>query len=96
MSCVSGGVLCRIESRRQKNRLIVRLTGRLTEAHVPDLLAVCAQPKQTIVELDELVSADAVGLDALLRIQQQGARLVSLPEYLRLKLETLVRERQQR
>jgi len=89
-------VLCRIESRREKSRLIVRLAGRLSEAHVPDLLALCAQAKKPIVELDELVSADAVGLDALLRIQQQGARLVSLPEYLRLKLETLARERESR
>ena len=54
-----------------------------------DLLEACAQAKQPIVELDELVSADAFGIDALFRIEQQGARLVGLPEYLRLTLETL-------
>ncbi len=44
------------------------------------------------MELDDLISADAVGIDALLRIEQQGAELVGLPEYLRLKLEFLARE----
>lgn len=69
--------------------MVVRLAGRLGEVHVPDLLAVCAQPAQTVLELDELVSADAVGIDALLRIEQQGARLVGLPQYLRLELDVL-------
>jgi len=68
---------------------VVRLAGRLGEVHVPDLLATCAQPAQTVLELDELVSADAVGVDALLRIEQQGARLVGLPQYLRLELDVL-------
>jgi hypothetical protein len=85
-------VLCRIESRRENARLVVHLAGRLGEAHVPDLLEACGRAPEPIVELDELDSADAVGLDALLRIQQQGGRLVGLPEYLRLKLETLARD----
>jgi hypothetical protein len=86
-------VLCRIEWRRENSLLVVHLAGSLGEAHVPDLLAVCAQAPQPILELDELVSADAVGLDALLRIERQGARFVGLPEYLRLTLETLARDR---
>jgi hypothetical protein len=85
-------VLCRIEVRREKATRIVRLAGRLSETHVPDLLAACGPPKHLIVELDDLASADALGMDALLRLQQQGARLVNVPEYLRLKLETLARE----
>jgi hypothetical protein len=85
-------VLCRIACRRE-TILVVHLAGRLSEAHVPDLLEACGQAKHPIVELDELVSADAVGIDALLRLQQDGARLIGTPEYLRLKLETLARER---
>jgi len=42
-----------------------------------------------VVELDELLSADAVGVDALRRIEERGAMLVSLPFYLRLKLDKL-------
>lgn len=82
-------MLCRIECRRETTRLVVRLAGRLGEVHVPDLLSACAQPAQTVLELDELISADAVGIDALLRIEQQGARLVGLPQYLRLELDML-------
>ena len=86
-------MLCRIEYRRDNILHVVHLAGRLTAAHVPDFLDACAQPDQTVVELDELVSADAVGLEALLLVEQQGARLISLPEYLRFKLESLARER---
>jgi hypothetical protein len=92
---VGSRVLCRIECRRENGTLIVRLAGRLIGAHVPDLLDACAEPAQTQLELDELVSADAVALNALLFIERQGARLVGLPEYLRLKLETLAREANQ-
>jgi len=75
---------------------VVHLAGRLSDAEVPDLLEACAHTGGApLVELDELMSADAVGIDALLRIRQDGARLVGLPEYLRLKLETLTRERRQ-
>jgi len=86
-------VWCRIELRRDSGRLVVHLAGHLSEAQVPELLASCAQAAKPIVELDELVSADAVGLDALQRIEQQGAELVGLLEYLRFELDTLKRER---
>ena len=49
---------------------------------------------ETVVELDELASADTLGLEALFLIEQQGARLVALPQYLRLKLDALVHERE--
>jgi hypothetical protein len=89
-------VQCRIHIRREQDHLVVRLAGRLAEAQVPDLLEACAGSRDTreptIVELDELVSADPVGMDALLRVERQGARLVGLPEYIRLKLNVLGRE----
>ena len=88
-------MVCRIETRRENDRVVVHLAGRLSDGQVPDLLAACAgSAEPPIVELEELISADSVGIDALLRIEQQGARLVGLPEYLRLKLETLSRARQ--
>ena len=84
---------CRIEVRYERERCVVHLAGRLTEAQVPALLETCGQGAEPPrLELDELVSADVVGIDALLRIEQQGAEFVGLPEYLRLKLEFLARE----
>ena len=71
----------------------MHLAGRLSEANVPDLLEACAGlPEPPILELDDLASADAVGMDALLRVEHQGARLNGLPEYIRLKLNVLATE----
>jgi len=92
--CFASTVLCRITIRQENDRLIVHLAGRLGGEQVPDLLEVCSSPdRPPILELDELMSADVVGVDALLRIEEQGAELVGLPEYLRLKLSALARER---
>jgi len=72
--------------------VVVHLAGHLSEAQVPELLASCAEAANPILELDELVSADAVGLDALQRVEQQGAQLVGLLEYLRFELDALKRK----
>lgn len=86
-------MLCRIEIRRELDRVIVHPAGRLSAAQVPALIEACAEAGgQPILELDELVSTDAVGLDALMRIERQGATLLGLPEYLRLKMDVLTRE----
>jgi hypothetical protein len=85
-------VLFRIETRRENGKPFVHLAGRLSEAHVPDLFIACATDEPSVLELDELISADAVGLDALMRLEQRGAELRGLPQYLRLKLEVLERE----
>ena len=86
-------VQCRIEVRREKGRLVVRLAGRLGGAQVPDLLEACSGSRTPRLELDDLVSADAMGVDALMRIEQRGGKLVGLPEYLRLQLDDLSRDR---
>ena len=87
-------MLCRIVTRNEDDRLVVHLAGRLGEAQVPALLQLCGQSTAApIVELDELLSADAIGMDALLRIERQGAELVGVPQYIRLKLDVLARER---
>lgn len=88
------GVLCRIQVTHDNNRVVVRLAGHLTGAQVPDLLAVCAEGDgHPRVELEELMSADAIGLDALLRVQDEGAQLVGLLEYLQFELDTVRRRR---
>ncbi len=86
-------MLCQIACRRENLRLVVHLAGRLCKAQVADLLEVCAPAVRPIVELDELLSADAAGIDALLRLEQQGARLVGLPGYSRPEVEILARQR---
>jgi hypothetical protein len=86
-------VLCRIETRRENDRLVVHLAGRLGEAQVPELLEACEQlTGRPLVELDDLVSADGIGIDALRRIEEHGAELVGTPQYIRLKLDVLARE----
>ena len=73
---------------------MVSLAGHLTGAQVPDLLAACAGgTERPRVELDELLSADVVGLDALLRVEERGALLVGLLEYLQFELDALKRRR---
>ena len=81
---------CRIDARRNEQRLILHLAGDLTEEYVPAFLEACAsEGARLVVELDELLSADAVGVDALRRVEERGAVLVALPFYLRLKLDNL-------
>ena len=85
---------CRIEIRQENERVVVRLAGRLGEAQVATLLEACSQTKEPPrLELDDLVSADAVGIDVLLRIERDGAELVGLPQYLRIKLNDRVERR---
>jgi hypothetical protein len=68
-------------------RRVVRLAGRFGEAQVPELLCACEGVGELTLDLAELVSADAVGLDALHRIRQRGARIVGASGYIQLKLD---------
>jgi hypothetical protein len=87
-------VLCRFFFRRDNDRVVLHLAGRLGHAQVPDLLAACAREGgPPTIALDDLLSADAVGLDALVRIQRQGIQLTGVSEHLRLELETAARDR---
>jgi len=81
---------CRIDAQMRDQRLILHLAGDLTEEYVPAFLEQCAsEGARLVIELDELLSADVVGLDALRRVEERGALLVALPFYLRLKLDKL-------
>jgi hypothetical protein len=81
---------CWIGVVQKTDRRLVRLAGRLSVAQVPELLEACAEKALPIeVNLAELMSADAAGIEALQRLRGQGATLVSAPGYLQLKLDTL-------
>ena len=79
---------CWIGVDREGNRRIVRLAGRLTDAQVPELLRACAESPGLDLDLSELVSADAAGIDAIRRIRVAGASLVGTHGYIQIKLDT--------
>ena len=75
------GVVTEVERR------IVRVAGRLSVVHVPELLLACAEAKSLEIDLTDLVSADVAGIEALKRVQAKGAALVGIPGYIQMRLE---------
>jgi len=63
------------------------VAGRLTAAQVPELLHACAWSGVLEVDLDELVSADAAGIEALQRVRAGGVTLVGAPGFVQMKLD---------
>jgi hypothetical protein len=85
---------CRIEVVRGTAGVVVHLAGRLQHVQVSDFIETCVKAGVPLrVDLRELISTDAVGLDALLRVREMGATLESVPIYLQLKIDSLARER---
>lgn len=78
---------CWIGIALEGNQRVVRLAGRLAEAQVPELLTACAEPGGLQLDLTDLMSADAAGIEALHRIRTRGATLVGVPGYIQLKLD---------
>ena len=81
---------CWIGVTQEKDQRIVRLAGRLAEAQVPELLQACAGAEALQLDLTDLVSADAAGLEALQRVRARGALFVGVPGYIQLKLDSAV------
>jgi hypothetical protein len=73
----------------ETGRRLIRLAGRLSVAQVPELLEACAQGGLLELDLTDLVSADAAGIEALQRVRAAGATLVGVPVYLQMKLDSL-------
>lgn len=72
----------------QGGRRVVRLAGRLTAMQGPELLEACAYAGQLELDLNDLVSTDAAGVDVLQRLRRRGATLVGTPGYIQLKLDS--------
>jgi len=70
------------------DRRVVRLAGRLSAAQVPELLIACAGQSGMELDLTDLLSADAAGIEALQRIRRGGATLSCIPGYIQLQLHT--------
>lgn len=73
----------------EADRRIIRLAGRLSVAQVPELLTACGEHRRLELNLSDLVSADAAGIEALQRVRGKGANLVGTPGYIQLKLDTI-------
>ena len=74
---------CRIQFEQRPDGCTVRLAGRLNAAQVPELRAICAAATGPIrIDLTDLLSADAVGIDALRRLRTAGAELTGVARYL--------------
>ncbi len=79
---------CWIEVVTKDNRRIVRVAGRLSMAHVAEMLTACADSQALELDLTDLVSADMAGIDALQRVRTKGATLVGTPGYIQMKLDS--------
>jgi hypothetical protein len=84
---------CWIDVVEEPDRRVVRLAGRLGEPAVADLLRVCGGASVPVhVDLSDLFAADTAGVSALYRLEQDGALLMSVPQYILLKLQRLKRD----
>jgi len=81
-------VECWIGVVTEGNRRIVRLAGRLSAAQVPELFNTWAGQGSIELDLTDLMSADAAGIEALQRIRRSGATLSGTPGYIQLQLLT--------
>jgi hypothetical protein len=84
------GVDCWIGVAQETERRLVRLAGRLSVEQVPELLRVCSNALSLQIDLSDLVSADAPGIEALQRLRSQGAILLNAPGYLQMKLDSRI------
>lgn len=79
----------RAEVHDHERRRIVRLEGRLRREQSPELTRLCDEsPKPVRLDLTDLISADAVGLETLLMLRSRGAELVGASPYLAMQLES--------
>jgi hypothetical protein len=78
---------CRMQVVERRDGCTVHLAGRLHAGQVAELRALCAAAGGHLqIDLTDLVSADAVGIDALRRLRADGVELVGVARYLRKQL----------
>lgn len=82
-------VECIITREHVSGQSLIRVSGALAQAHVADLVQACAAPERVsvIVDLADLVSADAVGVHSLRRLRADGVRLTNASQYIQSKLD---------
>jgi hypothetical protein len=71
---------CRIEVRDDLAVRTITVAGQLPDAHIPDLLLACGAMSTALrVDRHDVMSADAIAIDALPQIRRSGAQLVGVP-----------------
>jgi hypothetical protein len=76
-------VECRMQVVQCPGHCTIQLAGRLDAAQVSELRGICAHAMGALqIDLTDLLAADAVGLDALRRLRDEGAELVGVAHYL--------------
>ena len=82
-------VHCCIRVLQEDDLRVVRVAGRLEEAHIPDLLMACTEATGPLrVDLTDLLSADAIAVEGLRRLRDAGPQLVGVPRYIQFTLES--------
>jgi hypothetical protein len=78
----------RAEVSDRESLRIIHLSGRLEREQSPELIGLCdLAPKAVQLELGDLVSADAVGLQTLGMLRRRGAELAGASPYIAMQLE---------
>jgi anti-anti-sigma regulatory factor len=66
----------------------IRIAGRLGRVEADELRRLCANPRHTLrLDLTDLLSADAAGLETLATLRDRGAALVGASPYITLRLQ---------
>lgn len=80
---------CWIDSVDTRGQRLIRISGRLSAAQVPDLVKLHdeAGDRPVVVDLADLINADAIGIHALQQLQHRGATLIQATQYIKLKLD---------
>jgi hypothetical protein len=79
---------CWIGIAQEDGRRVVRLAGRLCDVQVPELRRACEGRSTAVLDLTDLLAADAAGIEAIRTIRRSGAVLVGTHGYIQLKLDT--------
>src|SRR4051794_1230954 len=80
-------MVCRIDVAEEHGGCTVHISGRLAKPGVADLLRVCTGHVGALrIDLTNMLSIDADGIDALRRLVENGAELLGVAEYLRHEL----------
>jgi hypothetical protein len=81
---------CWIGVIHEADKCLVRVAGTLTRAQVPELVKACSNCGTLVLDLHDVVNADAAGIDALRGFRNAGATLVGTSGYILMKIDSSV------
>ena len=81
---------CWIGVIHEADKCLVRVAGTLTRAQVPELVKACSNCGTLVLDLHDVVNADAAGIDAIRGFRNAGATLVGTSGYIQMKIDSPV------